>query len=129
MVNARATGALLSVLSGMSFWGIANAHHSTAPYDRNHKVLVEGTVKQFTWTNPHSWIFVVVPDGKGGTSNWALECGSVAQLLNLGWTRDAVKVGTHVKVVAIIARDGSNRGEVQTLFNDSGQQLKNGIGY
>jgi hypothetical protein len=116
---------LASVLLGVS----ASAHHSTASYDRNNKVLIEGTIKKFKWTNPHSWIFVEVPDDKGGSEEWALECGSIAQLKNIGWTRELVNEGSKVKIIAIIARDGSKRGEVQTLFNQDGKQFKNAIGY
>ncbi|MFT3752530.1 MAG: DUF6152 family protein [Paludibacter sp.] len=101
----------------------------SASYHRNNKVLIEGTIKKFKWTNPHSWIFIEVPNGKGGADEWALECGSIAQLKNIGWTRELVNEGSKVKIVAIIARDGSKRGEVQTLFNAQGKQFKNAIGY
>lgn len=129
MARIGAIGAVVFALGILTIGSAAQAHHSTAAYDRNHKVLIEGTVRKFNWTNPHSWLYVEVPDEKGGTSSWALECGSVASLINSGWTRDAVKEGSHVKIVAIISRDGTNRGEVQTLFNDDGKQLKNTIGY
>jgi hypothetical protein len=129
MATVRNIVASLLLLAGVSLGVSAGAHHSTASYDRNHKVLIEGTIKQFKWTNPHSWIFLEVPDDKGGSEEWALECGSIAQLKNIGWTREEVKEGSKVKIVAIIARDGSKRGEVQTLFNEDGKQLKNAIGY
>ncbi|MFT3907538.1 MAG: DUF6152 family protein [Steroidobacteraceae bacterium] len=108
---------------------VAWSHHSTAAYDRDHKVLVEGTVKDFKWTNPHSWLFMSVPDDKGGIDEWAFECGSVVQLKNIGWTRNKVKAGDKVKIVAIIARDGTRRGEVQTLVTADGEKLQNRIGY
>ena len=105
------------------------AHHSSANYDHENKSLVEVTVKQFKWTNPHSWIFMSVPDGKGGTEDWALECGSIAQLMQIGWTRNKVKPGDKIKVVAAIAHDGSNRGEIETLITADGKELKNRVGY
>lgn len=105
------------------------AHHSTANYDHVNKALVEGTVEKFKWTNPHSWIFMKVPNDKGGTDDWALECGSIAQLMQIGWTRDKVKTGDKVKIVAAIARDGSNRGEIETLITADGKELKNKVGY
>jgi hypothetical protein len=129
MTTVRNLVVSLSLLMATTLGVTASAHHSTASYDRNNKVLIEGTIKKFKWTNPHSWIFLEVPNDKGGSEEWALECGSVAQLKNIGWTRDEVKEGSKVKIVAIIARDGSKRGEVQTLFNEDGKQLKNAIGY
>jgi hypothetical protein len=107
----------------------AAAHHSTAIYDHANKVLIEGTVTQFKWTNPHSWLYLKVPDGKGGTEDWAIEAGTVVQLINVGWTRDKVKPGDKVKVIAVIARDGSRKGEVHSLITASGETLKNKIAF
>ena len=33
----------------------AAAHHSTAMFDFAKTVEVKGTIKQFQWTNPHTW--------------------------------------------------------------------------
>ena len=43
----------------------AIAHHSFAMFDASKTVTLEGTVKEFHWTNPHSWIFLNVADGEG----------------------------------------------------------------
>ncbi len=32
------------------------AHHSYAMFDTDKSVEIEGTVKEFQWTNPHCWI-------------------------------------------------------------------------
>jgi Family of unknown function (DUF6152) len=107
----------------------AFAHHSTANYDHKNKVLVEGTIKQFKWSNPHSWVFMSVPNEQGGNDDWALECGTIGQLMQIGWTREQIKSGDKVKIVASIARDGSNRGEIETLITAAGKELKNRVGY
>jgi hypothetical protein len=98
-------------------------------YDTEHKVLIEGTVSQFDWVNPHSWLWLTVPTDTGGSDQYALECGSIAQLLQIGWTRDKVKVGDKVKIVGALRKDGVKRGEVFTLITASGEQLKNRVGY
>lgn len=126
MKLSKLAAAVLAI-SAVSMPGFA--HHSTANYDHVNKALVEGTVEKFKWTNPHSWIFLKVPNEKGGTDDWALECGSIAQLMQIGWTRDKVKPGDKVKIVASIARDGSNRGEIETLITADGKELKNRVGY
>lgn len=117
------------VLAGLTACGLAQAHHSTAQYDHEHKVLVEGTVERFKWTNPHSWMFVKVPDGKGGEDEWALEAGTPVQLMNIGWTKEKIKPGDKVKVIAVIARDGTRRGEIQSVITADGETLKNHIAY
>ena len=45
--------------------GIAYAHHSMEGFDRAKNVTLVGTVKQFKWANPHSWIELEVPNDKG----------------------------------------------------------------
>ncbi|HTP40700.1 MAG TPA: DUF6152 family protein [Steroidobacteraceae bacterium] len=107
----------------------ASAHHSSAMYDLENKVLIEGTVSQFQWVNPHSWLWLKVPDGNGGMDDYALECGSIAQLMQIGWTREKVKVGDKVKVVGALRKDGVKRGEVFTLITADGETLKNRVGY
>ena len=42
------------------------AHHSFAMFDKTRVVTVQGTVRKVEWTNPHVYIFVEVPDAKGG---------------------------------------------------------------
>jgi len=51
----------------------AQAHHSAAAFDRTKVLTLNGEVKKFIWSNPHTWLHVTVPDGKGGTQDWELE--------------------------------------------------------
>jgi Family of unknown function (DUF6152) len=55
------------------------AHHSGAGFGNETKVIT-GTVKQFQFTNPHSWIQVNVTDETGKVVEWSLEWGSPNQL-------------------------------------------------
>ena len=74
------------------------AHHSMAGFDRAKTVNVTGTVKQFKWANPHSWIDLEVPDGKGGTVDWNVEMTAPAQLIRAGWKSSVMKPGDKVTV-------------------------------
>ena len=43
--------------------GEAFAHHSfAATYDPDKRIKIEGTVKEFIWRNPHSFIRIEAPD-------------------------------------------------------------------
>ncbi len=33
-----------------------HAHHAPAVFDQSRTIVVEGTVTEFVWANPHSWI-------------------------------------------------------------------------
>ena len=75
-----------------------NAHHSAAGIDRTKTVVVEGTVKQFKWGNPHSWLEVEVINSKGSTDLWNFEMNPPAYLVRSGWKSTSVKPGDKVKV-------------------------------
>ena len=74
------------------------AHHSMAGFDRAKTVNITGTVKQFKWANPHSWIDLDVPDGKGGSVDWNVEMTAPAQLIRAGWKSSVMKPGDKVTV-------------------------------
>jgi hypothetical protein len=88
----------------------AFAHHSSAGIDRTKSVELVGTIRQFSWTNPHSWMEVDVPDQKGGTITWKVEMTSPAYLVRAGWKSTTVKTGDEVKVTVRPLRDGSPGG-------------------
>ena len=63
----------------------ALAHHSYAMFDAQQNKQLTGVVQAFKWTNPHSYIEVVVMDDKGQAQTWGVECGSPAQMVRAGW--------------------------------------------
>ena len=76
------------------------AHHSfAATYKEDDKQKIEGTVVQFLFRNPHSFLHVDAPDEKGVMQTWAIEWGAGGQLGRQGVTRDSLKAGDHIIVV------------------------------
>lgn len=70
----------------------ALAHHGGAGYDEKTEVIT-GTVKQFQFTNPHSWIQVDVKDASGKVVEWSLEWGSPNSLSREGVHPSTFPVG------------------------------------
>ena len=60
---ARNLAAICLIASGLS-WPAA-AHHSHALYEPRTEITLEGTVKEFQWVNPHSWLYLIVTNADG----------------------------------------------------------------
>jgi len=88
----------------------ASAHHSFAMFDYMKSVTVEGTVKEFQWTNPHSWILMMVKNPKGVDEQWAIELGTPAGLSHQGWVPKTVTPGMKITALIHPLKDGSRGG-------------------
>ena len=109
-MNARKIGLAAIVLTSIA--APALAHHSFAMFDAEKTFTMKGTVKEFEWTNPHSWLRVTVTDEKTGKPLlWALEMSSPARLTTMGMHADSVKVGDTVSVTFHPMRDGTRGGQ------------------
>ena len=104
----RVTGSLLLTFAVFLVSVPLYAHHSfAATYFVDQTITVNGTVKEFLWRNPHSFIKVEGPDQKGETQTWSIEWGGGAQLTQAHVTRDTLKPGDKVVIVGNPGRDPS----------------------
>jgi hypothetical protein len=102
----------LGALAAAAVAAPAFAHHSFAMFDAGKTLTMKGTVKEFEWTNPHSWLRVMVMDDKSGKPLlWALELSSPARLTTMGMHADSVKAGDVVSVTFHPMRDGTRGGQ------------------
>ena len=117
-MNFRALS--LATIAVAAFASPAFAHHSFAMFDATKSVTLKGTVKEFEWTNPHSWLRVTVMDEKSGKPLlWALELSSPARLTTMGMHSNSVKVGDVVSVTFHPMKDGTRGGQfVQAMLSD-----------
>jgi hypothetical protein len=84
----------------------ALAHHSPAAFEATKTVTLVGTVKEFRWQNPHTWIEVLVPNEKGQEVLWAVELTSPTYLIRAGWKSNTLKPGDKVTVVGRPLKSG-----------------------
>ena len=90
----------------------AFAHHSFAMFDAQKTTVLEGTIKDFQWTNPHCWIQVVVKDQAGKEVEWSIEGGSPNGLGRQGWKRTSLKPGDQAQVTIHPLKDGTTGGSL-----------------
>jgi hypothetical protein len=103
----------------------ALAHHSFAMFDAEKKMTLDGTVKEFQWTNPHSWILLTVSDAQGKAEQWAIEMGGPSGLARQGWVPKTLTPGMKVQAVIHPLRDGTPGGQFMAVTLPDGTQLGN----
>jgi hypothetical protein len=86
------------------------AHHAGTMFSDEVKEI-SGTIKEFQFTNPHSWIQVMVETKAGEPpQEWSVEWGSPNQLGRNGIRPSTFKPGTKVTMRVRPMRDGSPAG-------------------
>jgi len=88
----------------------ALAHHSAAMFDHEKIITVKGTVKEFQYTNPHSWLQVIVTDESGKNTEWGFEAEGPSTLMRAGIKASTFQPGDRVTIMANPMRDGRPAG-------------------
>ncbi|HWK64084.1 MAG TPA: DUF6152 family protein [Rhizobiaceae bacterium] len=84
----------------------AIAHHSAAMFDNEKLVEVKGVVKEFQYTNPHSWLLVDVTDETGKVTTWGFEAEGPSTLMRAGIRKSMLPPGTEISIRGNPMRDG-----------------------
>jgi hypothetical protein len=102
---------------------LAPAHHSFAMFDRERSLVITGVVRDFQWTNPHTWIQVSVTDAAGKQMEWSLEGGSPGILSRNGWKRTSLKPGDKISVEIYPLKSGEPGGSFIEVTKSDGSKL------
>ena len=104
----------------------AIAHHSYAMFDAQTTVVVEGTVSEFEYINPHGWLHILSTDANGNTARWSIEMGGINAMTRSGWQADTVKPGDTIAVEINPMKDGSRGGHYLQATLSDGRTLGGG---
>ena len=120
-VRTLITGAFTALL--VAFSAPAFVHHSGAMFDAEKVITINGTVTEFSWTNPHASFRVDVPNADGKLESWAIEMNSPNNLVHEGWKRSSIKAGDWVTVKINPLRDGRPGGRYIGITLADGKYL------
>jgi hypothetical protein len=76
----------------------AAAHHSPAMFDMSGEAVLEGTVTEVVWRNPHVYFGVETVGAGGNPLVQQIEAGSVSFLVVAGVGRESLRAGDRVAV-------------------------------
>jgi hypothetical protein len=102
--------ALLVAGSACAISGGVLAHHSFAMFDQEHPIELAGTVKEFRFVSPHTFIFLDVNEADGSSQLWNLEGGPPSFLARDGWSSKTLKPGDEVQMTIDPLRSGAPGG-------------------
>src|SRR4026208_1500759 len=106
MTKTRIT-ALLSIAAAIMMAAPSQAHHSGTMFEKEKTITVEGVVKQFQYTNPHSWLLVDVKNKDGSVTTWGFDAEGPGTLQRAGSRPSDVNPGRKVKLTGHPMKDGA----------------------
>jgi len=111
--------ATLAGLAAIAASGVGSAHHSFAMFDDSKEIVLTGVVKEFQWTNPHTFVQLEVKGPDGAVVEWSIEGSSPNGLARIGWKRNSIKAGDELAITINPLRSGEHGGNfVQAKFPD-----------
>lgn len=110
----RALFVLVAIATMTSLGAPAFAHHAFySTYDRDKTIKIEGTLKEFLWRNPHSYVRVEAPDDKKEMQTWVIEWAAPAQLTEGGLTSNTLRPGDHIIITGHPGRAAAENHRMQ----------------
>ncbi len=85
---------------------LVEAHHSAVMFDDKKEVTLQGAVKEFQYTNPHSWLLVDVTNPDGSTTTWGFEAEGPSTMLRNKIRPSDFLAGTKLTITGHPMKDG-----------------------
>jgi hypothetical protein len=118
-MRARATVLLIvfAVVAGLE------AHHGAADYDVGREVTPEGTIREWKWSSPHTWVVLDVTGPAGATEAWSGEGPPLQWAEARGWSKTTLKTGDRVRLVMYPSRRDARAGLIKRIERPGGDLI------
>lgn len=114
-----------SMLALLGCAATASAHHGTSEYVMTEELTLTGTVKEWTFGNPHTWLWLDVTTADGSVIEWSIESAPPGYMARQGWSEKSLERGEEVTVLISPLRNRRqpNRGILLEIDAASGPAL------
>ena len=99
------------------------AHHSAVMFDDAKEVTVTGTIKEFQYTNPHSWLLVDVKNDDGSVTTWGFEAEGPTTLQRAGIRPSDFRAGTKVTMTGRPMKNGQPAATWELAVREDGKKF------
>jgi hypothetical protein len=128
-MQRKACGVSLAVFGLFVLAIPAVAHHAfPAEFDVDKPVTLTGVVSKIEWINPHVYVYLDAKDSTGKTANWALESWPTGILHKSGISKEMIKEGTPLTILAYRAKDGKNLAYIRKFTWADGHAIETWFG-
>jgi hypothetical protein len=74
-------------------------HHGTSQYAMSDELSLTGTVEEWTFRNPHSWLRLNVTGTDGAVTEWSIESAPPDYMARQGWSAESLERGEEVTIL------------------------------
>lgn len=119
----RTVAAIALMAAGLALGsaGPAGAHHSHAMFDMTTEVSITGTVTNYSYRNPHVFLYLDVRGDNGEVVSWAVEMSNIGNTERRGIYRSTFKIGDVVTVRLNPLTNGRPGGNYTTVTAADGK--------
>lgn len=103
--------------------GAAFGHHGTGLYDMGTEIRLKGTVKEWSFGSPHTWLWFTASDSAGVVAEWSIESAPPRYLSRQGWSESTLKPGEELTVLISPERRRPNHGILLEVTRSEGTVL------
>jgi hypothetical protein len=120
----RFVAKVLAGVAALACTGSAWAHHSIAVFEWGDEAIIEGTVDEFHWSQPHGFIWLSVPGNNGKVEQWGFEGMSPSRLGRHSWTSRSLVSGQKITLTYYPLKDGRHGGFFVRVTLPGGKTLE-----
>src|SRR5215217_3794088 len=97
------------------------AHHSHAMFDTSREVAITGSVTNYSFRNPHVFLYIDVKGDDGQVVSWTVEMSNISNMERRGIYRSTFKPGDVVTIKLNPLRDGRPGGNYTSATSADGK--------